>query len=85
MGFSGKGLYKILSQDSTYTLFISDIYPNTAVNYTYCDLIDLTSVRSLLEKVKPDTIFHFVLYHFYLIDICKLKLYQNLCAPQKRF
>ena len=59
MGFSGKGLYKILSQDSTYTLFISDIYPNTAVNYTYCDLIDLNSVRSLLEKVKPDTIFHF--------------------------
>lgn len=59
MGFSGKGLYKILSQDSTYTLFISDIYPNTAVNYTYCDLIDLTSVRSLFEKVKPDTIFHF--------------------------
>lgn len=59
MGFSGKGLYKILSQDSTYTLFISDIYSNTAVNYTYCDLIDLTSVRSLLEKVKPDTIFHF--------------------------
>jgi GDP-4-dehydro-6-deoxy-D-mannose reductase len=59
MGCSGKGLYKILSKENTYNLFISDIYSNTAVEYTPCDLVDLTSVRSLLEKVKPDAIFHF--------------------------
>jgi GDP-4-dehydro-6-deoxy-D-mannose reductase len=59
MGFSGKGLYKVLRKENTDNLFISDICPNTSIDYTSCDLVDLTSVCSLLDKVKPDAIFHF--------------------------
>ena len=59
MGFCGRGLYKILSQENTYNLFISDIQEYTADNYICSNLADLASVSKLLKKTKPDKIFHF--------------------------
>jgi len=58
-GFSGRALYKTLSEKNSYELFTSDIVPSSNLNnYTCCDLLDPKNAHELLLKTKPDFIYH---------------------------
>jgi GDP-4-dehydro-6-deoxy-D-mannose reductase len=58
-GFSGRALYKNLSEKKSCELFTSDMVSTAKLNnYTHCDLLDQGNVNALLLKVKPDVIYH---------------------------
>jgi GDP-4-dehydro-6-deoxy-D-mannose reductase len=58
-GFSGRALYKNLSNKKSYELFTSDmVSTSTLNNYSCCDLLDQKSVKELLLKAKPNFIYH---------------------------
>jgi GDP-4-dehydro-6-deoxy-D-mannose reductase len=58
-GFSGRALYKKLSEKKSCELFTSDIVSTATLNnYTCCDLLDQKNLKKLLLKAKPDFIYN---------------------------
>lgn len=59
LGFTGRNLCCLLAKDQSLILHTSDIFSDGGFdNYTCCELIHPQSARELVQKTKPEMIFH---------------------------
>ena len=57
-GFLGKSIQKLLNGCNDKKLFLSDIKKSKKSNYIQCDLENYISVKNLINKIRPDKIYH---------------------------
>jgi GDP-4-dehydro-6-deoxy-D-mannose reductase len=58
LGFTGYHLIELLSKQQEAELYLTDFFSNNVKNVLNCDLTQRESVEALLDKIRPDRIYH---------------------------